>query len=179
MKKINPILVQCLFIIGYLLVIPVAANADIQQAQNMVVDTTEKTMAKLKQEEQTVRNNPDRLYAIVDEMVLPHFDFEKMSSWVLGKYWRKATAAQKERFTKEFKILLVRTYSNALLEAIGKKINFVADAFRNIVLFDGVVKITNAICPYFTVIFIQEFIDILFPPALFDGYCIIHDIAQS
>lgn len=113
-----------LFICVFFLVTPVFAHADIQQAQQLVIETTEKTMDKLKQEEDVVRKDPDRLYAIVDEMVLPHFDFEKMSSWVLGKYWRKATPAQKQRFTKEFKTLLVRTYSNALLEAIGKKINF-------------------------------------------------------
>jgi len=124
MKHNRKNLLNHLIICGFFLLMPAFAGADIQQAQQLVVDTTEKTMAKLKQEEQTVRNDPNRLYAIVDEMVLPHFDFEKMSSWVLGKYWRTATPAQKQRFTKEFKILLVRTYSSALLDAIGKKINF-------------------------------------------------------
>jgi len=114
-----------------LLLAPTMASADIQQAQQMVIDTTEKTMAELKQDEQTVRNNPDQLYAIVDKMVLPHFDFQKMSSWVLGKYWRKATPSQKERFTQEFQKLLVRTYSNALLEAIGKKIDFLPLQSKN------------------------------------------------
>lgn len=124
MKQTYQSLLYSLFISCCLLIIPGLAKADLQQAQQLVVDTTEKTMDRLKQEEQTVRSDSGRLYAIVDEMVLPHFDFQKMSSWVLGKYWRQATPAQKDRFSKEFQKLLVRTYSNALLEAIGKKINF-------------------------------------------------------
>ena len=124
MKQTYHTLVHSFFICCCLLLTPGLVKADLQQAQQLVVDTTEKTMAKLRQEEQTVRKDPERLFAIVDEMVLPHFDFEKMSSWVLGKYWRQATPAQKERFAKEFQKLLVRTYSNALLEALGKKINF-------------------------------------------------------
>lgn len=117
----NVLRILCLY---FVLLIPGYAIAEEHPAQQLVIDTTEKTMAKLKQEEQTVRKDPNRLLAIVEEMVLPHFDFEKMSSWVLGKYWRKATDKQKDRFSKEFQTLLVRTYSNALLEAIGKKIDY-------------------------------------------------------
>jgi phospholipid transport system substrate-binding protein len=36
----------------------------------------------------------------------------------------KASEDQKKRFSAEFQKLLVRTYSNALLEAIGKKITY-------------------------------------------------------
>jgi phospholipid transport system substrate-binding protein len=56
--------------------------------------------------------------------VLPHFDFRKMSSWVLGKNWRKATEDQKNKFTDQFSRLLVRTYSKALHDNIDQKIEF-------------------------------------------------------
>lgn len=91
-------------------------------AQKLVVETTKKMLAQIEKEETVVRSEPDRLYDLVEEMVLPHFDFRKMASWVLGKYWRKATPEQRKRFTQEFQTLLVRTYSNAVLEALGKEI---------------------------------------------------------
>jgi phospholipid transport system substrate-binding protein len=43
---------------------------------------------------------------------------------VLGKHWRKAKADQRVAFTNEFKSLLVRTYSNALLEYADQTIKY-------------------------------------------------------
>jgi phospholipid transport system substrate-binding protein len=113
------ILVLSLFSV---LTAPTYAFADEHPAQKLVVETSKEIMARLEKEESVVRAEGDRLYQIVEEMVLPHFDFRTMSSWVLGKYWRKASPEQKQRFTDEFQKLLVRTYSNAFLEAIGKQI---------------------------------------------------------
>ena len=60
----------------------------------------------------------------MNTIVLPHFDFRKMSSWVLGKNWRKANKEQKQKFTDQFSRLLVRTYSKALHDNSDKKIEF-------------------------------------------------------
>lgn len=123
----NNYLAKLIFLLclSWTLVLPAwAAIAEEHPAQKLVVDTSKEILSRLEKEETVVRAEPDRLFEIVDEMVLPHFDFNAMSSWVLGKYWRTATADQKTRFSKEFQKLLVRTYSNALLEAIGKKINY-------------------------------------------------------
>jgi phospholipid transport system substrate-binding protein len=45
-----------------------------------------------------------------------------MSALVLSKHWKKATATQKTAFATEFRHLLVRTYSTALVE-VAQKIN--------------------------------------------------------
>lgn len=53
--------------------------------------------------------------ALIDAKVLqPHFDFQHMTALGMGKEWRKATPEQQAALVKEFKTLLVRTYSNAL-----------------------------------------------------------------
>lgn len=62
-----------------------------------------------------------KLYAMVDEVVLPHFDFRRMARLVLGKNWKKATKEQQERFTREFRDMLVRTYATAIFEYTGKE----------------------------------------------------------
>jgi phospholipid transport system substrate-binding protein len=56
-----------------------------------------------------------RLYAMAEEKVLPHFDFRRMSQWVLGRNWKEATPEQRDKFVGAFRDLLVRTYSTALL----------------------------------------------------------------
>ena len=68
--------------------------------------------------------NPDKLYAMVDEVVLPHFDFPLMSRLVLGPAWEKADDSQQERFLNGFKTLLVKTYSNALLQYSNQEVSF-------------------------------------------------------
>ena len=62
------------------------------------------------------------MYELVAEIVLPYFDFRRMSQWVLGRNWRTATAQQRERFVEQFRLLLVRTYGRALSEYADEKV---------------------------------------------------------
>lgn len=86
----------------------------VQDPQVLVEETTRKITRTLDMEQEQIKARPVYLYEIVDKIVSPHFDFERMSSWALGKYWRKADAAQRDQFTREFRELLVRTYAKAL-----------------------------------------------------------------
>ncbi len=63
-----------------------------------------------------------KIHSLVDKVVLPNFDFNKMSKLVLGTYWKSAAKEQKSAFATEFRHLLVRTYSTALIE-VAKKVN--------------------------------------------------------
>jgi len=121
-----------------LLLILLAASPALQAAeaaQQLVIDTSTKVLERLKADREKLQANPDLIYPLVEDLVLPHFDFERMSIWVLGKNWRKADAAQQQQFIKEFRTLLVRTYAKALLEYTDQNINYLpfhaeADAKR-------------------------------------------------
>ncbi|WP_455208057.1 MlaC/ttg2D family ABC transporter substrate-binding protein [Kaarinaea lacus] len=93
-------------------------------ALKLVRDTTVLIKKRVKEEDEAIKANQERLYDLVNEIVLPHFDFEKMSNWVLGKNWRTANKEQQQRFTEEFSRLLVRTYSRAIYDNIDQQINF-------------------------------------------------------
>jgi phospholipid transport system substrate-binding protein len=43
-------------------------------------------------------------------VIRPAFDFEVMAQWVLGTHWRKASAAERQRFVDLFADLLEATY---------------------------------------------------------------------
>jgi len=60
----------------------------------------------------------------VNEAILPHTDFDKISALVLGKLWNTATPEEQLRFKKEFQTLLVRTYSRAFVEFKDWSIRF-------------------------------------------------------
>ncbi|VAW96830.1 Uncharacterized ABC transporter, auxiliary component YrbC [hydrothermal vent metagenome] len=103
---------------------PVYAVGSADEPQALVKSTTEKMFAKLKAEKQNLDKNPQLVYGLVSDIVLPHFDFITMSKWVLGKNWRSASRAQKIGFIKAFRELMVRTYSVALLEYTDSKIKY-------------------------------------------------------
>ncbi|MFZ5467126.1 MAG: MlaC/ttg2D family ABC transporter substrate-binding protein [Pseudomonadota bacterium] len=82
----------------------------------LVRATSDKVLEAIKQNREQLKSDPQLVYRIVDELVLPHFDFEAMSKLVLGVNWRRATSAQQAAFTREFRTLLVRTYAKSLAE---------------------------------------------------------------
>ena len=93
-----------------------------QTPQTLVEETSQLMLDKLRQEKEVVKADPKRIYELVDEIVIPHFDFEYMSQMVLAKYWRRASDKQRVAFTEEFKQLLVRTYATSLNEYSDQKI---------------------------------------------------------
>ena len=93
-----------------------------QSPDVLVKETTDKVLQELTLNREALEADVNRLYQMVDEILLPHFDFTRMSKLVLGKHWKKATADQRRKFEQEFKSLLVRTYATALFEYTGQEI---------------------------------------------------------
>ncbi len=86
------------------------------EAEKLIMDTASEALETIRQHRSEFEAKPRRLYATIEERILPHFDFVSMSKLVLGKYWRRARPEQRRRFVEEFKTLLVRTYASALLK---------------------------------------------------------------
>jgi len=114
------ILVLMVTAIGFL----PATQAAAPTPDQTVRETTDHILALIRKNRALYQNDHRKLYAMVDQHVLPHFDFRKMSALVLGSNWREADAAQRERFIGEFRQLLVRTYATALLKYNDEKVVF-------------------------------------------------------
>ena len=68
----------------------------------------------IKNDREIQAGNQQKLYAVIEEKILPNFDFDRVCRMVLGKNWKSATPEQQAIFQKEFRSLLLRTYSSAL-----------------------------------------------------------------
>jgi phospholipid transport system substrate-binding protein len=55
-----------------------------------------------------------RLNQLVDRRVMPHVNFSRMTSLAVGRNWRAATPKQQEILMKEFRLMLLLTYADAL-----------------------------------------------------------------
>lgn len=102
----------------------VAEEEETTEPQALVKDATERMLQALKDNKEALEEDSSLIYGLVQDILMPNFDFNKMSKLALGKNWRKADVEQRERFTEEFRLLLVRTYSTAMLEYTDEEIRF-------------------------------------------------------
>ena len=103
---------------------PSIVLAEVPVPQTLIKTSSDRMQKALKENKATIEKNPSFVYGLVDKILLPNFDFSKMSKLALGKNWRKANTAQRKRFIGEFRLLLVRTYSTAMLEFTDGDIAF-------------------------------------------------------
>ena len=94
------------------------------EAQELIKQTSDRVMDTLEKNKDLYKNDPDQIYVLVDEIILPHLDFRAMSKLALGKHWRSANEDQQEKFTAAFKTMLIRTYSKSLTEYTGQQIEY-------------------------------------------------------
>lgn len=71
-------------------------------------------IAALKKHEGQLKADPDLVKQMIHKYLLPHFDFAFTSQLVLGRYWRMATASERQEFEQAFVGYLVNVYANAL-----------------------------------------------------------------
>ncbi len=121
MNKLSLALFVITFIIFNLLN---TAHADDVPPNVLVKTTTEEVTTLLKQDKSEYANDRQKLYALIDAKVLPHFDFQQMTQLAVGHFWRTATPAQQQDLVKQFRILLVRTYAGALAAFNKQTIEF-------------------------------------------------------
>lgn len=114
--------INLLFLIG--LVLAGAAPAGANSPDGVVRQVADGVIERIEAERSALQADPSLVYDLVDELVIPSFDFVSMSKWVLGKHWKSASPAQQARFIEQFKGLLVRTYARALLEYSGQRIKY-------------------------------------------------------
>jgi phospholipid transport system substrate-binding protein len=97
--------------------VPALEAADGQDSpEQIILSTSGQLKTLLREDSERLNRDPAFVYRMADEIFLPHIDLNRISSLVLGRHWRRASAPQKAAFSSEFKRLLVRTYATALRE---------------------------------------------------------------
>ena len=113
------------FFAGVALAVSFASAAIAQEAPDALVrNVSEEVLTIVKNDKDLQSGNTKRAMELVEAKVLPHFNFNRMTRLALGREWNKASEPQKEQLVKEFRTLLVRTYSNALTEYKNQTIEY-------------------------------------------------------
>lgn len=91
----------------------------------MLENTASQIIATLKQNKPKLKQNHHIIYQAVERYLLPNVDVNGMSRSVLGREaWNKASAAERQEFTKAFTQLVIRTYANPLADYTDETVKF-------------------------------------------------------
>ena len=79
-------------------------------------------LASIRADKSILSGDVNKISVLVDQRVMPHVNFQRMTASAVGPAWRQATPEQQKRLQDEFKTLLVRTYSGALVQVSDQTI---------------------------------------------------------
>ena len=106
-----------------------ALVASVATAQTMAPDVLVKTItdevaATIAKDKDIQAGDAAKAADLIEAKIVPHFNFTRMARIAMARNWRTATPEQQKQIAAEFKTLLVRTYSTALVNYKGQAINY-------------------------------------------------------
>lgn len=101
---------------------PAAAPSASAAPDALVRDLSNDVLGAIKADKALASGDVGRVQKLVDEKILPYVDFQKMTQLAVGRGWRQATPEQRAALTREFRALLVRTYSGALSQVTDHQV---------------------------------------------------------
>ncbi len=108
------------------------------EPQQLMEETSRQMIRAFKESTEAIRSDPQVAYTLVSDNLVPKINFPLMSRWVLGKNWKKATSKQQQTFIAEFRNLVVKFYSKALIDYLLK--NDLSDDIISFKPFRGKIK---------------------------------------
>jgi phospholipid transport system substrate-binding protein len=107
-----------------LLFAPVGAASAEVAPDELVRKLSDEVLEILRTDERLRDGDTTRAVKRIEAVVLPHFNFRRMTMLAVGRDWRDATPEQRQRLMDAFYSMLVRTYSNALTQYRDQTVEF-------------------------------------------------------
>ena len=95
-----------------------------QTTPDAQVKTVSNEVTAVLKSDPAILGNSAKLKELIESKLLPNFEFNRMTQLAMGRNWAKASPDQQAALTKEFRTLLVRTYSGALANFKNNTIDF-------------------------------------------------------
>ena len=121
----HSLFIKILFVTQALLLgIGMAQAQDVKTPDGLVKFVVEDVLTVIKNDKAIQSGDFRKINALVDEKILPYSDFQKTTRMSMGRNWSKASPAQQDQITQEFKILLIRIYGGALAQIKDQKMQY-------------------------------------------------------
>ena len=92
------------------------ANTPVQvEAPDVLIKRISQEVLDLAKTDKRIQaGDQERIIEVVQSKVIPYVNFQRMTSLAAGRFWREATPEQQSMLTREFRTLLIYTYSGAI-----------------------------------------------------------------
>ncbi len=101
----------------------VVGSARAAEAPNeMIHRLSDEVLQRINSDSALKAGDPRKIDQLVDGIVMPHVDFQRMTALAVGRTWRDATPDQRQQLMDLFRTLLIRTYSGALSQVGDQRV---------------------------------------------------------
>jgi phospholipid transport system substrate-binding protein len=92
-----------------------SAAAQTFRGSEIVATTSSELAATIEARRAELESDHQKLYALVDTLLLPRFDMQRGCRAILAEHWQTSSPAERERFVSAFYDYLVASYGDLLL----------------------------------------------------------------
>jgi phospholipid transport system substrate-binding protein len=105
------------------LVTSTAALAQAQEAPEALIKRVSgEALERIQKDPELAAGDIKKINTMIDQVIMPHVNFQRMTALAVGRSWRSATPEQQKQLQAEFRSLLVRSYANAFASAKDRTI---------------------------------------------------------
>ena len=116
-KTLRSILTTAVFLAAFAAVaLPIRAEGT---AERFIEGLADKAVAALTERDITREERVSRFRTLLND----HFDVQTIGRWVMGRYWRRATPAEREEYFALFENLIVFTYVDRFTKYSGETLD--------------------------------------------------------
>jgi phospholipid transport system substrate-binding protein len=102
------------FSLLFLFTLGAQAQAQMPEPEALIRKMTSDVLEAVRSDEALAAGDRHKALRLAEEVVFPHVDFRESTRLALGRNWAKASETQRDELVKEFRSMLIRTYSSAI-----------------------------------------------------------------
>lgn len=91
-------------------------NVDMSDPNQVIHSVSKNTFARLTAEKERLSNEPDYIKVLIEEELIPYFDYKYAAYKVMGTHLKKSSKTQRGQFVEAFKDYLINAYGHILAE---------------------------------------------------------------
>ncbi len=99
-----------------------AAPVDMSNPNQVIHSVSTKTLARITAEQERLKNESGYIKVLIEEELMPYFDYTYAAYKVMGSHLRSTSATQRSNFVEAFRTYLVNTYGHLLFEYEQQKV---------------------------------------------------------
>ena len=100
------------------------ARAAAETPDALVKRISQEVLESAKTDKDIQSGNEQKILDLVEKKILPYIDFQKMTEMAAANNWNKATPEQQQELVKQFRSLLIYTYSGALSQVKDQTLQY-------------------------------------------------------